>query len=65
MFAQKEYNDDKIKHLEAIKKEQVFAFDSNAYFSRPSLRIIEGAIQINEALMQNNDKFRCKKFYSG
>jgi iron complex transport system substrate-binding protein len=65
LFAQKLYNDDKIKHLEAIKKEQVFAFDSNAYFSRPSLRIIEGAIQINEALMQNNDKFRCKKFYSG
>ena len=44
-----------------IKKEQVFAIDSNAYFSRPSLRIIEGAIQLNEALMQNNDKFRCKK----
>ena len=65
LFAQKLYNDDKINHLEAIKKEQVFAFDSNAYFSRPSLRIIEGAIQLNEALMQNNDKFRCKKFYSG
>ena len=65
LFAQKLYNDDKIKHLDAIKKEQVFAFDSNAYFSRPSLRIIEGAIQLNEALMQNNDKFRCKKFYSG
>lgn len=64
-FAQKLYNDNKINHLDAIKKEQVFAFDSNAYFSRPSLRIIEGAIQLNEALMQNNDKFRCKKFYSG
>ena len=60
-FAQKLYNDNKINHLDAIKKEQVFAFDSNAYFSRPSLRIIEGAIQLNEALMQNNDKFRCKK----
>ena len=65
LFAQKLYNDDKINHLDAIKKEQVFAFDSNAFFSRPSLRIIEGAIQLNEALMQNNDKFRCKKFYSG
>ena len=65
VFAQKLYNDNKINHLDAIKKEQVFAFDSNAYFSRPSLRIIEGAIQLNEALMQNNDKFRCKKFYSG
>ena len=64
-FAQKLYNDNKINHLDAIKKEQVFAFDSNAYFSRPSLRIIEGAIQLNEALMQNNDKFRCKKIYSG
>ena len=60
-FAQKLYNDNKINHLDAIKKEQVFAFDSKAYFSRPSLRIIEGAIQLNEALMQNNDKFRCKK----
>ena len=26
------------KVLDAIKNEQVFAFDSNSYFSRPTLR---------------------------
>ena len=65
IFAQKLYNDNNINHLEAIKKEQVFVFDSNAYFSRPSLRIVEGAKQLNQALMHNDDKFRYKKSYNG
>ena len=42
-FAKKVYEDTRIKNLDAIKNEQVFAFDSNSYFSRPSLRILDGA----------------------
>ena len=65
IFAQKLYNDNNINHLDAIEKEQVFVFDSNAYFSRPSLRIVEGAKQLNQALMHNDEKFRYKKSYNG
>ena len=64
-FAQNIYNDDTINHLDAIKKEQIYAFDSNSYFSRPSLRIVEGAIQLNQAIMHNDNKYHCKKIYSG
>ena len=64
-FAQNIYNDDTINHLDAIKKEQIYAFDSNSYFSRPSLRIVEGAIQLNQAMMHNDNKYHCKKTYSG
>ena len=60
-FAEKLYLDDRINQLEAIKKERIFAFDSNSYFSRPSLRILEGAIQLNSAISNKNSKFHCKK----
>ena len=40
LFSQKIYQDERINHLSAIKEERVFAFDSNSYFSRPSLRIL-------------------------
>lgn len=60
-FAEKLYLDDRINQLEAIKKERIFAFDSNSYFSRPSLRILEGAIQLHSAISNKNSKFHCKK----
>ena len=47
--------------LDAVKKENIYAFDSNSYFTRPSLRIVEGAIQLNEAIIHHNDKYHCKK----
>ena len=61
IFAEKLYIDDRINQLEAIKKERIFAFDSNSYFSRPSLRILEGAIQLNSAISNKDTKFHCKK----
>jgi len=64
-FAQNIYSDAKINHLDAVKKENIYAFDSNSYFTRPSLRIVEGAIQLNAAIMHNDNKYHCKKAYSG
>ena len=61
IFAEKLYIDDRINQLEAIKKERIFAFDSNSYFSRPSLRILDGAIQLHSAISNKNSKFHCKK----
>lgn len=64
-FAQNIYNDTNINHLDVVKKENIYAFDSNSYFTRPSLRIVEGAIQLNDAIMHNDNKYHCKKGYSG
>ena len=61
LFSQKIYQDERINHLSAIKEERVFAFDSNSYFSRPSLRILEGAKQLKKAILQNDKKFHCKR----
>ena len=60
-FAEKLYLDDRINQLEAIKKERIFAFDSNSYFSRPSLRILDGVMQLSSAISDKNPKFHCKK----
>ena len=61
LFSQKIYQDERINHLSAIKEERVFAFDSNSYFSRPSLRILEGVKQLKKAILQNDRKFHCKR----
>ena len=61
-FANKVYNDKRINHLTAIKNQQVFAFDSDSYFSRPSLRILEGAMQLRNAITNNDDQFHCKRY---
>ena len=61
LFSQKLYQDEKINHLSAIKEERVFAFDSNSYFTRPSLRILEGVKQLKKAILQNDRNFHCKR----
>ena len=61
LFSQKIFQDERINHLSAIKEERVFAFDSNSYFSRPSLRILEGVKQLKKAILQNDKKFHCKR----
>ena len=61
LFSQKIYQDERINHLSAIKEERVFAFDSNSYFSRPSLRILEGVKQLKKAILQIDKKFHCKR----
>ena len=62
LFSQKIYQDERINQLNAIKKERVFAFDSNSYFSRPSLRLLEGAKQLKKAILQNDKEFHCKRY---
>ena len=61
LFSQKIFQDERINHLSAIKEERVFAFDSNSYFSRPSLRILEGVKQLKKAILQNDRSFHCKR----
>jgi len=61
LFSQKIFQDKRINHLSAIKEERVFAFDSNSYFSRPSLRILEGVKQLKKAILQNDRSFHCKR----
>ena len=61
VFSKKLYHDNRINHLEAIQKERIYAFDSNSYFSRPSLRILEGAAQLKNAISNDDPKFHCKK----
>ena len=61
LFSQKIFQDERINHLSAIKEERVFAFDSNSYFSRPSLRILEGVKQLKKAILQNDKKFHCRR----
>ena len=58
-FAKQIYNDEKINHLTAIKNEKIYAFDSDSYFSRPSLRILEGAINLRDAIFKNDNQFHC------
>jgi len=60
-FAKQVYDDENINNLTAIKDEKVYAFDSDSYFSRPSLRILEGAKQLRNAILKNNNQFHCKR----
>ena len=62
-FAKKVYEDTRIKNLDAIKNEQVFAFDSNSYFSRPSLRILDGAEQLRNVILNNDKNHQCERIY--
>ena len=62
-FAKKVYEDTRINNLDAIKNEQVFAFDSNSYFSRPSLRILDGAEQLRDVILNNDKNHHCERIY--
>ena len=54
-FAQKLYKDERIQHLEAIQKEQVWAIDANSFCSRPTLRVVDGALVLAKALNGETD----------
>ena len=58
-FANNLYSDKKINFLDAFQKKNIFAFDADSYFSRPTLRIIEGARQIKDAICDEDSRFRC------
>jgi len=49
-------NNNRWKNLEAVKKNQIFAVDANSFFSKPSIRTIEG-IEIMAKIIQP-DKFK-------
>ena len=51
LFASKLLNDKNLSTLNPIKQNKVFYFDSDSYFSRPTLRIIEGAKQLREKIL--------------
>ena len=59
-FANNLYSDEKINFLDVFQKKNIFAFDADSYFSRPTLRIIEGARQIKDAIYDEDSRFRCR-----
>ncbi len=61
IFAKNLYNLSLIKNVKAIKKENVYFFDSKNFFSKPSLKIVEGAELICNILDKNNSTFRCMR----
>jgi len=50
-FARDIYKDERINYLAPFKNEKIFYFDSDSYFSRPTLRIINGAKQLRESVI--------------
>ena len=59
VFAKSLYNLNLIQNIKAIQKENVYFFDSKSFFSKPSLKIVEGAELICNMLESKNSKFRC------
>ena len=53
LFAEDILQDKGINHLLPFQNEKVFYFDSDSYFSRPTLRIIEGAKQLRDSLLNS------------
>ena len=46
--------DQRINNLPPFKNGKIFAFDSDGLFSRPTLRILEGAKKLRESILKNN-----------
>ncbi len=53
------YSNVHLKGLKAISDHNVYAFDADSYFSRPTLRILEGANQLRQALVTRSSIYRC------
>ena len=51
LFAEDILQDKRINHLLPFQNQKVFYFDSDSYFSRPTLRIIEGAKQLRDSIL--------------
>ena len=51
LFAEDVLKDSRINHLLPFQNEKIFYFDSDSYFSRPTLRIIEGAKQLRDCIL--------------
>ena len=51
LFAEDILQDKRINHLLPFQNEKVYYFDSDSYFSRPTLRILEGAKQLRNSIL--------------
>ena len=51
LFAEDILQDKRINHLLPFKNEKIYYFDSDSYFSRPTLRILEGAKQLRNSIL--------------
>ena len=51
LFAEDILQDKRINHLLPFQNEKIYYFDSNSYFSRPTLRILEGAKQLRNSIL--------------
>ena len=51
LFAEDILQDKRINHLLPFKNEKIYYFDSDSYFSRPTLRILEGAKQLRDSIL--------------
>ena len=51
LFAEKLKNNKEINFLRPFKSDNIYFFDSDAYFSRPTTRIIEGAEQLRKLIL--------------
>jgi ABC-type Fe3+-hydroxamate transport system substrate-binding protein len=47
--------DQRINNLPPFKNGKIFAFDSDGLFSRPTLRILEGAKKLRESILKKNN----------
>ncbi len=53
------YDNLAISRLKAFSNKNIFAFDADSYFSRPTLRLLEGARQMRVALSTQSSVYRC------
>lgn len=53
------YSNVHLRGLKAMLDHNVYAFDADSYFSRPTLRILEGVNQLREALLTESLIHRC------
>ena len=51
LFAEVILQDKRINHLLPFQNEKIYYFDSDSYFSRPTLRILEGAKQLRNSIL--------------
>ena len=51
LFAEDILQDKRISHLLPFQNEKIYYFDSDSYFSRPTLRILEGAKQLRNSIL--------------
>ena len=54
-FAQQLMTDDRYTNIPAVQSKQVWAFDANSFFSRPTLRIVDGAMLLQEAFLHQRE----------